>query len=393
LELDVAIIGASSAGLYAAQQLARAGRRVAVFEQQVELAPARRTLIVTPELHSLLGDVPESARLHHIPKIIVATSHTSIRFELSTSDLIIERNQFAHVLASQAQMAGAKVHYGYRFQGVEPHPAGAALHFRLAEGVGATVVASAVVGADGVFSDVALAAGIERAPVVPLLQAEVPLPHGWDPAVTQVWFDVDETRFFYWLIPESETHGVVGLVGDDRAQTRVLLEHFLDRHGLQPRAYQGAQVALYHPRLRPWGQVGQARVLLVGDAAGHVKVTTVGGTVTGLWGAAAAVRALLRGTPYARELRPLKRELDLHWLIRLLLDRLDQQGYDRLLKNITPPVQQFLGRYHRDQVARVFWKLLVSEPRLLALGMSLLLRRPGSGRRRPPGTKVVREME
>ncbi|MCZ7574875.1 MAG: hypothetical protein M5U01_40505 [Ardenticatenaceae bacterium] len=59
-------------------------------------------------------------------------------------------------------------------------------------------------------------------------------------------------------------------MGDDRARTHALLQHFLVRHGFQPLAYQGAQIALHHPRLRPWGQIGAAPVLLVGDAAGHL---------------------------------------------------------------------------------------------------------------------------
>ncbi|NJP07779.1 MAG: hypothetical protein HC837_20255, partial [Chloroflexaceae bacterium] len=43
-----AIVGASSAVRFAAEQLARAGWRVAIFERQPHLAPARRTLIMTP---------------------------------------------------------------------------------------------------------------------------------------------------------------------------------------------------------------------------------------------------------------------------------------------------------------------------------------------------------
>ncbi len=393
MDLDVAIIGASSAGFYAAEQLARAGQRVTVFEQQASLAPARRTLIVTPQLQRLLGYVPDTAVLHRIWIMSTATSGASVSVELQDPDLIVERAQFVRLLAGRAQAAGAKICHGYRFQGMEAHSAGAAVYFRDPAGQTATAVARAVVGADGVFSDVALAAGIERPPAVPILQAEVRLPPGWDPAVTQVWFDALETRFFYWLIPESADRGVVGLVGDHRSEIRALLQRFLDRYGFQPLAYQGAQVAMHHPGLRPWGQVGSARVLLVGDAAGHVKVTTVGGTVSGLWGAAAAARALLRGTSYACELRPLKRELDLHWLIRLLLDRLDNRGYDQLLGHVTPLVQQFLGRYHRDEMARVFWKLLLTEPRLVLLGASLLLRDSGGRRRQPPGVVTVAESE
>jgi flavin-dependent dehydrogenase len=310
----------------------------------------------------------------------VASPGAAVRIALRDSDLVVERGQFAHLLASRAQEAGAELCYGYRFQGLVPHPAGATLHLRAADGQPATVIARAVIGADGLFSDVAMAAGLERPPAVHILQAEVRLLPGWDPAVTQVWFDADATRFFYWLIPESAEQGVVGLVGDDRSETRALLQRFLDRHGFQPLAYQGAQVAMHHPRLRPWGRVGAARVLLAGDAAGQVKVTTVGGTVFGLWGAAAAVRALLRDTPYAHELRPLKRELDLHWLIRRLLDRLDNRGYDRLLGCVTPGVQQFLGQHSRDAMAGVVWRMVVLQPGLVGLGLRLLVR--GSDDRR-----------
>ncbi len=201
------------------------------------------------------------------------------------------------------------------------------------------------------------------------------LPADWDPAVSQVWFDVDDTRYFYWLIPESPGHGVVGLVGDGRQNTQTLLLRFLNRLNLQPLAYQGAQIAMHHPRLRPWGQVGAAPILLVGDAAGQVKVTTVGGTVSGLWGAAAAVRSLLHDIPYPRALRALKRELDLHWGMRLLLERLDNPGYDRLVRAVNPAVQGFLSQHNRDAMAGVIWRLPLLQPRLLTVGFQMLFNR------------------
>jgi flavin-dependent dehydrogenase len=210
------------------------------------------------------------------------------------------------------------------------------------------------------------------------------LPSGWNPTITQVWFDVQETRFFYWLIPESDTHGVVGLVGDDGAETRTLLHQFLEKHNLQPLAYQASRVAMYHPRLRPWTNVGTTPVLLIGDAAGQVKVTTVGGTVSGFWGAQAAVNSLLNGTSYARELRPLTRELYTHWLIRSLLERLGNTGYDELVTHITHPVQQFLSHHNRDEMATNIWQLLLLQPRFLPLGVQLLSRWTIRSRREEP---------
>lgn len=372
--LDVAVIGASSAGLYAAHRLAQAGRTVAVFEQSPELAPSRRTLIVTPELRRWWGELAAVDVLHQTPIMAMTAGDASARVELADPDLIVDRAQLAQGLARRAEAAGASIHYGYRFQALTPAGDSAALLFQ-ADGGGETarITARAVIGADGVFSDVARAAGLRRARPVPIVQAEVRLPAGWDPAVTQVWFDAEETRFFYWLIPESTTRGVVGLVANRRREARPLLQRFLSRHRLEPLAYQASQVAMYDPRLRPWTRVGSAPVLLIGDAAGQVKVTTVGGTVSGLWGAAAAVSALLHGTSYDAELTLLRRELNLHWAIRKFLDQLDTVGYGTLLSDLTPGVQRFLARHNRDEMAATAWRLLSGQPLFPVRAVQLLL--------------------
>ena len=391
MRYDVAIIGASSSGLLAAEQLARAGLAVGVFERQPELQLARRTYIITPQLRRLLGYEPEPAVLHRIRFMDVATPNAFARVELGEPDVIVERRQLADWLRARALEAGATLHSGYRFQEISPHPSGAELGFSAPDRRLVRVTAGAVIGADGVTSDVASAAGLGLPPRVPILQAEVRLPPDWDPEVTQVWFDVGKTRFFFWLIPESPEVGVAGLVGDAHVDTRALLRDFLEHHRLEPLAYQGAQVAMHHPNLRPEGRVGGAPVLLVGDAAGQVKVTTVGGTVTGLWGAQAAARALLNGSSYSRELRPVKRELDFHWVLRLALERLDNRGYDTVVKSINRPVRDFLAQYNRDEMAGVIWKLPLLQPRLIGIGLKALvpgLRRSAAGR-----TTWVPEME
>ncbi len=399
MRYDVAIIGASSSGLYAAEQLARAGLAVGVFERQPELEPARRTYIITPQLSRLLGYEPEPAVLHRIRIMAVATPNAFARVELGEPDVIVERSQLIHWLKARALDAGATLHFGYRFHRICPHRCGAELGFsapsrRRRAGKGASrnvrVTAGAVIGADGVTSDVASATGLGLPPRVPILQAEVRLPPDWDPEVSQVWFDVRRTRFFFWLIPESPEVGVAGLVGDTGVDTRALLREFLEHHRLEPLAYQAAQVAMHHPRLRPQGSVGDAPVLLVGDAAGQVKVTTVGGTVTGLWGAQAAARALVNGNSYVRELRPVKRELDLHWAIRLVLERMDNHGYDTVVRSVNRAVEGFLGRYNRDEMAGAIWKLPLAQPRLVWLGLKALL--PGLRRSTASRTTWVPEM-
>jgi flavin-dependent dehydrogenase len=112
----------------------------------------------------------------------------------------------------------------------------------------------------------------------------------------------------------------------------------------------------------------------MGDAAGQVKVTTVGGMVTGMRGAAAAARALLNGTSYRNELRPLRRELDAHALVRHVLDGFTDDDYDDLLRSLNRGAEDVLGRYHRDQLTQALWRLLPTQPRWLALGARAMIR-------------------
>ena len=375
MDFDVAVIGASSAGLFAAEQLAHAGKTVAVYEQRVTPFVAPRTLIVTPHFLRFISNFPSEIYLHRTSIFQVASTNECFRIQLQTPDLIVDRAALISSLRAKAALAGARIYDGYRFQQLLPGARGAQISLRKLDQETICITARAVIGADGVFSDVGRVVGISPAPTVPILQAQVLLPSSWDSDVTQVWFDTDDTRFFYWLIPESTEQGVVGLVGDGTTNNKRALDRFLSRHGFKPRAYQGGVIAMHHPSLRPWTRIGSTPVLLIGDAAGQVKVTTVGGTVSGFMGAQAAVQSLLKGTPYSHALLPLKRELDLHWLIRAILERLDNAGYNRLFHSITPRIQRFLSLYHRDEMAGAIWKLAYLEP-LLALRVASLLLYP-----------------
>jgi flavin-dependent dehydrogenase len=373
LNFDIIVVGASSSGLYAAALLAQAGKRVGVFERQVENAPSRRTYIITPQIKEFLNDIPVEAELCGTRIISVEAANSSVDIFLSESDLIIERNQLSKALQSRAVTAGAEVYTGFHFLRFEQNDTQTKLIFASA-GNEFSATASFVIGADGLKSQTAKAAEMPLPTSVSIVQAEIKLPEDWEPSVTKVWFDVDDTPFFYWLIPESGDSGVFGLAGHNANQNRKLLDRKLDRFGLQAFGYQASQVAMHHPGFIPWGRVGTLPIYLVGDAAAQVKVTTVGGTVTGFWGAYAATQSILNGTSYARELRLLKRELDLHWWIRYLLERLDNSGYADLIRCITPSVQRFLGRQNRDQMARAFWQLPIREPRLLLLGLRILFK-------------------
>ncbi|MFV9503565.1 MAG: FAD-dependent monooxygenase [Oscillochloridaceae bacterium umkhey_bin13] len=375
MEFDVAIIGASSAGLFAAARLAAAGQRVAVFERQTALNHARRTYIITPQIRRVLADLPESAVLHVTPLIEVESPGASAVVVLRDPDLIVERRAMLTALAARAEAAGAMICYGHRFLGLRERAQGIEVQFGLREVVCTRVMARAVIGADGAFSPVARAAGLPRPPLVQILQAEIDLPQGWDPQLTKVWFDTRDTRYFYWLIPEGPERGALGVIGDDGSATRTILDRFLALQEVTPLAYQASHVAMYHPKLRPYTTLGRWPVVLAGDAAGQVKVTTVGGSVTGFYGAEAAAAIILGEATPSHALRHVNRELYLHWQIRRLIERFDNQGYDQMIKAVSPPIQRFLSERNRDEMAGAAWRIPLLEPRLAMLAVQALFKR------------------
>ena len=368
----IAVVGGSAAGLFAAHQLARHGRDVSVFESEAELDPAPRTLIVTSRMRDVLGDLGDGAVVNTIRRFELFTDGRAATVSLQNPDLVIERATLIRRLAEQARAAGARLLTGRRFRALRPDGDRLAL---VVDGNGRgsdEVPASTVVGADGTFSQVARAAGWPEPVTVPLVQAIVVLPRDLPPDTTRVWFIPEDTPYFYWLIPDSPTRGVLGLIGEDGRKTRASLDRFLAARGLEPLEFQAARIPVYTRWVPAHRRLGRHDVYLVGDAACHVKVTTVGGIVTGFRGAAGVAESILQGRP-SGTLRALKRELDRHRLIRRVLHGFRQADYSLLVDLLGPKAQRVLATYTRDEANTILVRLVVTQPRLLLLGLRALV--------------------
>jgi flavin-dependent dehydrogenase len=377
----VAVVGGSAAGLFTACLLARGGRSVRVFERGEALEPPARTLIVTDRMRGLLGTAAQRSIINEIRRFELFTDGRSATISLNRPDLIIERRALIQGLADEAQEAGASVELGRRFHAMRSNGSGLALEIEdCAGGHREEVHSETVVAADGASSRVARGAGWAPLETVPLVQALVPLPKDMPPDTARIWFIPHETPYFYWLIPESPTRGALGLIGDSGPEVRGHLERFLEKRQLEPIEFQGARVPVYSRWIPVRRQIGKGDVYLVGDAAAQVKVTTVGGIVTGFRGALGVAQAILNGG-FSRELRALRRELDLHLLLRRSLHNFQQTDYSLLVDLLNDPAKQSLSRYTRDEAWKVLWHVCLRQPRLVLLGIRGLLMRGPAARR------------
>jgi len=368
---EVLVVGGSAAGLYTAATVAAGGRSVRVLESRKGFEPASRSLIVTDHFRRQLGAAASESIVNEIRRFELFTDGRSAQVALAQPDLIIERARLIPALAHRARQAGASLSFDTRFLGLAPNGRGLRVEVDSA-GRREELHADSVVGADGAASRVAKTAGWPPIETVPLVQAIVRLPKDYRPDTTRVWFVPDDTPYFYWLIPESAERGALGIIGVDGRDTKQCLERFLEKKQFEPLDWQGARIPVYRRWVPVQRRVGNGDVYLVGDAAAQVKVSTVGGIVTGLRGALGVGQAILnRGG--RTELSALRRELSTHWLIRRVLHHFEQKDYSHLVDLLNESARESLGAINRDESTRLLWNVVRRQPRLVLLGLRGLL--------------------
>ncbi|MGC1485293.1 MAG: NAD(P)/FAD-dependent oxidoreductase [Candidatus Acidiferrum sp.] len=368
---EVIVVGGSAAGMFAAATVAAGGRRVRVLESRPGFEPAARSLIVTHQFRSQLGAAAVESIVNEIRRFELFTDGRSAQVALTRPDLIIERSRLIPALARSAQQAGATLSFDTRFLGLAPNARGLRVEVDSA-GKREEFHAESVVGADGASSRVARSAGWPPIETVPLVQAIVRLPKDHPADTTRVWFVPDDTPYFYWLIPESPERGALGIIGEDGRDTKRCLERFLEKKRLEPLEWQGARIPVYRGWVPVRRRIGNGEVYLVGDAAAQVKVSTVGGIVTGLRGALGVGQAILRKDG-SKELKALRRELGTHWLIRRALHHFQQKDYSQLVDLLDASTRESLGEINRDESTRLLWSVVRRQPRLALLGLRGLL--------------------
>ena len=368
---EVIVVGASAAGLYTAGAVARGGRAVRVLESKPRFDPPARTLIVTNHFRNQIGAAARESIVNEIRRFELFTDGRSAQIALNKPDLIIERSRLIPALARDAQSAGAKISFDTRFLGLGANSSGLRLETESA-GQHEELHAASVVGADGATSRVARTAGWPPVETVPLVQAIVRLPKDCPADTTRVWFVPDDTPYFYWLVPESAERGALGVIGEQGGDTKRRFERFLEKKNLEPIEWQGARIPVYRKWIPVRRRIGNGNVYLVGDAAAQVKVSTVGGIVTGFRGAMGVAHSILEQSR-SSELGALRRELSTHWLIRRTLHHFQQKEYSQLVDLLDAATRASLGEINRDESTRLLWTVLRRQPQLVLLGLRGLL--------------------
>lgn len=366
---NVVVVGASAAGALTAKLLARSGLEVTLLDASPNPAGEARTLIVTEQLRYVVDShLAEACTRGHVERFELRADGSLGSIRLIRPDLVIERADLIEGLLIEAENAGAEILRGHRFVGFYEEA-----EIILSSERGETCRgADVVVGADGAQSRVARAVGVRHSQVS-LVQALVARPADLAAATARVWFRPNDTPYFFWMIPDGDAEVAVGLIAEEAGRARAALDGFLLAHDLEPRQYQAARVPEYRrwvPLHRRWGH---RSVYLVGDAAAQVKVSTVGGVVTGLKGARAVAAAILSGRA-GRTAAELRWELGVHGLVRRALHGLDERAYAELVSNMAGRLGRALSDTSRDAASAMLARSIWASPRIGLIGLRGLVR-------------------
>nr|WP_240957820.1 geranylgeranyl reductase family protein [Streptomyces barkulensis] len=277
---DVVVVGAGPAGASAAYAAAVTGRRVLLLEK-AEL-PRYKTCgggIIGPSRDAL----PPGFELPLRDRVYAVTFSLDGRFARTRRSRnmlfgLVNRPEFDHALVESAQKAGAELWTGAAVTRVEQH--GPAVPDRRTVAVvladGRTVLARAVVGADGSAGRIGAHVGVKVDQVDLGLEAEIPVP----PSVAEDWagrvlIDWGPLPGSYgWVFPKGDTLtvGVISARGEGAA-TKRYLEDFVARLGLA--GFEPAISSGHLTRCRSADSpLTRGRVLVCGDAAGLLEPWT-----------------------------------------------------------------------------------------------------------------------
>ncbi len=350
----IVIIGAGPVGCYAAHLLADQGHEVTVYENHPQIgSPVQCTGLLTGDFDEL-GLPIKSFLVNTIDSIEVNSPNHKI--ELAQKEYLVCRVKFDNFFADLARKSGATLLTNHAFVRKEGREL---IIYNSVEKKEIRVLPDLVIAADGPLSPTAKAHGLYHSERENYYGIQATVEGDFAPAKIQTYFSNEACPgLFAWVVSESSTRARVGLAA--KKNSREYFDAFMKKNGYQVVEMQAGTIPLYHPAQK----LQQDNCYVVGDAAGFVKATTLGGLIPGLKQAKALARSIQLGTSYEKESAPIAKRLRMHLRIRKILDKFNDKDFDRLVKYVGQSrVLDILQTHTRENPLPILLKVGIREPR------------------------------
>ena len=358
---NIAVIGGGPVGCYTAYLLAKQGHNVDLFEEHSQIGrPIQCTGLLTSDFDKYFPWANKSEFLvNTFTSVTVKTKNQTIT--IPQKEYLVCRTKFDSYFGKLAKKAGVNIHLNHSFRKKE----GNTLIIKDSKNnQDLTIQPDIVVAADGPLSRTAKAFGIFHKDRSNYYGIQAVVSGNFDQSNFDVYFGEDYCReFFVWVVPDSNNLARVGLCS--KSNSKQIFDNFMNRYpNWKTKEIQAGVIPIYqHPQL-----LYKGNCYVVGDAAGHVKATTLGGLIPGLRAAEHLSESIKSNNPkiYQKKCQKLRYELLLHRVIRNSMDSFSDYDWENLLKYTgQEKIHRVLQKYSRDNPIPLVFSMLLKEPRYL----------------------------
>ncbi len=369
--MNIAIIGAGPAGCYAGYLLAKSGHQVSIYEQKSQLGiPIQCTGLLTSDFNQFNLNLTSSL-VNTFSSLTV--NSPSQQLQLQQTEYLVCRKKFDNYLADLAKEAGVKLYLNHSFlrkenghlviknrsikdENIKDQPALIQINPDI------------IIAADGPLSPVAKAYGFYHPERKNYVGIQTLVKGNFNPQEYQTFFGKESCPdLFAWIVPESDKLARVGLASIKNA--RVYFDNFIKKNNFQVNELQSGIIPIYHPQQK----LKKGNCYLLGDAAGFVKATTLGGVIPGMKQAEILTDCLNNHKNYQHEIKPLTRKLRMHLHLRTIFNKFSDQDWDKLVSLVNQPkIKTVLSAHTRDNPFPLVSKALLKEPRFLYFAKHLV---------------------
>jgi digeranylgeranylglycerophospholipid reductase len=316
---DIAVVGAGTAGAFAAATAAAEGLSTVLIERKAEedvgdiaCGDAIKGTATFPDVIDLEYLREESFTNEGITKARFENPQTGEDLDVPFpgNSAVVDRKRYGEIIVEEAERVGADLHYNTVVQDVIQEHGRVAGVETIRDGEATTYKADVVIDAAGSMSILQDKADLDEATFDTNVNysqfcsayrevVEVDEPVDWDDALV---FKPTEELGYLWYFPRTSTEINVGLGFQMNKSPMELVEVLKEDLRNRPE-FEGATVkdklGAALPTKRPHDSATAPGFMAVGDAAGHVNPTTGGGipgaAKAGHWAAKRAIEAVSAG--------------------------------------------------------------------------------------------------
>ena len=381
---DICIIGASIAGNYLSYLLSDTNLNIVVIEEHEQVGfPLQCAGVISQKLNKLIN-LPEEIVLNRVKVAkIVSPEGRYIKLSGNEEPYIIDRTALDLLYYEKIRESeNIQISLGEKFKSYKPIKEKNQKRLLVQTSI-RTLKTKLLVGCDGPVSSVATSLRIKNKT---LFATQIRISANFDENEAVMYFNPRWKELFGWIVPEGKGIFRIGMAcSQNLAKNFCFFLKKIKMDNTKKIDQQGGLI--------PYGimnKIAFNNVLLLGDSGCQVKATTGGGIINLLTAArygANCIRTCFKINNFSKKIikkyyeKPCQltigKELKIHYLIRVILERLDNKGFEKLFEIIkSNKIENLINIYGDMDFPKSFIFKFIKNPTVLFFLVRFILKNP-----------------